>query len=98
MLVGGVSVARSARPGCSVADHGAVADNQTDNSAAFRATAIACAGSEMLVPPGIWLTGPFNLSSHTVLRVEGTISGSQNPESYPVVTQQPVDEACELAE
>lgn len=39
------------------------------------------------------MTGPFNLSSNTVLRVEGTISGSHNPVVYPVVTQQPVDEA-----
>lgn len=39
------------------------------------------------------MTGPFNLSSNTVLRVEGTISGSQIPDVYPVVTQQPLDEA-----
>jgi polygalacturonase len=38
-------------------------------------------------------SGPFNLSSNTVLRVEGTISGSRNPSNYPIVTQQPYDEA-----
>jgi polygalacturonase len=37
--------------------------------------------------------GPFNLSSNTVLRVEGTISGSRDPSNYPIVTQQPLDEA-----
>jgi polygalacturonase len=42
-----------------------------------------------------WLhgSGPFNLSSNTVLRVEGTISGSRDPSVYPIVTQQPLDEA-----
>ena len=75
---------RVANAGCSVADFGAVADNKTDNSVAFRRAAKACAGAVMLVPAGTWMTGPFNLSSHTVLRVEGTISGSQNPDAYPV--------------
>ena len=81
---------------CSVADHGAVPDNRTDNSRAFRNAAIFCAGGEILVPAGTWLTGPFNLSSNTVLRLApgATISGSRAPEAYPVVTQQPLDEAC----
>ena len=82
-------------PACSVARHGAVPDNCTDNTAAFRAAAsCASAGSgEMLVPPGVWMTGPFNLSSHTTLRVLGTISAIRDRAVYPVVTQQPVDEA-----
>jgi hypothetical protein len=43
------------RRGCTVADFGAVADNMTDNSAAFRAaTKSGC--SEILVPPGVWMT------------------------------------------
>ena len=81
---------------CSVADHGAVPDNRTDNSRAFRNAAALCAGGEMVVPAGTWLTGPFNLSSNTVLRLApgATISGSRAPEAYPVVTQQPLDEAC----
>lgn len=78
--------------GCTVADFGAVADNATDNSAAFRA-AFASSCDEVVVPPGTWMTGPFNLSSHTVLRVLGTISGSRDPALYPIVTQQPLDEA-----
>jgi hypothetical protein len=69
-----------------------VADNKTDNSAAFRAAARSNC-NEILVPIGVWKTGPFNLSSNTVLRVEGTISGSEDPAVYPAVTQQPVDEA-----
>ena len=58
-----------------------------------RRDAAACAGGVVLVPGGTWVTGPFNLSSNTVLRVEGVISGSQDPAAYPIVTQQPLDEA-----
>lgn len=89
-LLAGASGARDSS--CTVAHFGAVADNATDNSAAFRAAA-ASSCDEVVVPPGIWMTGPFNLSSHTVLRVHGTISGSRDPTHYPVVTQQPLDEA-----
>ena len=78
--------------GCTVAHFGAVPDNATDNTAAFRA-AFASSCDEVVVPPGTWMTGPFNLSSHTVLRVFGTISGSRDPTLYPVVIQQPLDEA-----
>ena len=77
---------------CTVAHFGAVPDNATDNTAAFRA-AFASSCDEVVVPPGTWMTGPFNLSSHTVLRVFGTISGSRDPTLYPVVIQQPLDEA-----
>jgi len=79
---------------CSVASFGAVADNNTDNTEAFRrATASDC--TEIVVEPGVWLTGPFNLSSNTVLNVMkgATISGSRNPSKYPIVTQLPLDEA-----
>ncbi len=89
---GRIGVPEAPNP-CSVAAFGAVPDNQTDNTEAFRNAAKTCAGGELLVPEGTWLTGPFNLSSNTVLRIEGTISGSQNPDAYPVVTQQPLDEA-----
>eukprot|EP01048_Picozoa_sp_COSAG05_P022478 COSAG05_NODE_4513_length_1483_cov_1.231214_2_plen_119_part_01 len=75
-----------------MADFGAVADNKTDCTKAFRAAAESGC-SEILVPRGVWMTGPFNLSSNTVLRVEGTISGSRDPSVYPIVTQQPLDEA-----
>ena len=43
------------RSGCSVADFGAVADNKTDCTKAFRAaTESGC--SEILVPLGVWMT------------------------------------------
>lgn len=86
------ALADSRAPFCSLLEFGAVGDNMTDNTAAFRRATASCA--EVLVPSGgIFLTAPFNLSSHSVLRVEGTISGSQRPEAYPIVTQLPRDEA-----
>ena len=83
--------ARALRSECSVEDFGAVGDNATDNTAAFRRTASEC--HKIIVPRGTWITAPFNLSSHTILHVIGTISGSSNPQLYPIVTQQPLDEA-----
>lgn len=62
---------------CSVTRFGALADNSTDNTIAFRRAAAEC--SEVLVPPGVWMAGPFNMSDNTVLRVEGVIGGSRNP-------------------
>ena len=61
----------------SVTDYGAVGDNATDSSAAFRAAlaaVTAAGGGEVLVPaPGIFKTLPVNLSSHMRLRVDGTM-------------------------
>lgn len=41
--------------GCSVADFGAVADNKTDGTKAFRAATMSGC-SEILVPHGVWMT------------------------------------------
>ena len=61
---------------CNISDHGGVL-SPTVSTAAFRAAAAACAGqgtararAVVLVPAGTWLTGAFNLSSHTELRLE----------------------------
>jgi hypothetical protein len=83
----------SAHP-CSISSFGGVADNRTDNTVAFRAA--AASGCEILtVEPGTWLTGPFNLSSNTVLHVAAgaTIAGNRDPSVYPIVVLQPLDEA-----
>jgi polygalacturonase len=58
----------------SVASFGAVGDGRTLNTAAF-ARAVARierrrgtrGGTLLYVPPGVWLTGPFNLTSHMTL-------------------------------
>ena len=55
---------------CNITDFGAVADNTTDNSHVFRnLSQVDAQCAEIVVPPGVWLTGPFNLSSNTVFRV-----------------------------
>ena len=57
----------------SVASFGGAGDGRTLNTGAFaRAVASverlrAPGGAELYVPPGVWLTGPFNLTSHMTL-------------------------------
>lgn len=59
----------------SVTDYGAIGDNKTDCTAAFRSalTAVAAAGGgEVIVPsPGLFKTLPINLTSNTRLTVNG---------------------------
>lgn len=74
-----------------VTDFGAVADGTTDATDAFRAAVAACAkagGGRVVVPPGVFLTGPVHLRSNVNLHVsEGaTIRFSRDPGAYlPVV-------------
>ena len=70
---------------------GAVPDGETDASAAFRAAIDAChraGGGRVVVPPGVFLTGPIHLKSRVNLHVSAgaTIRFSRDPERYlPVV-------------
>lgn len=56
-----------------VSDFGAVGDGVTDNTAAFERAISTIAklgkrgGAQLNVPPGVWLTCPFNLTSHMTL-------------------------------
>lgn len=55
-----------------VTDFGARGDGATDDSPAFRAAIAACAdagGGRVLVPPGVYLTGPLHLRSGVNLRI-----------------------------
>jgi polygalacturonase len=66
---------------------GAVADGQTDATAAFRAAIAAChraGGGRVVVPPGVFLTGPIHLLTGVDLHVsEGaTIRFRRDPEAY----------------
>ncbi|RYY90828.1 MAG: DUF386 family protein [Chitinophagaceae bacterium] len=57
----------------SVKAFGAVPDGHTLNTAAFAKTIAACVkggGGKVLVPPGLWLTGPIELKSGVNLVVE----------------------------
>jgi polygalacturonase len=70
---------------------GAVADGATGATAAFRAAIEAChraGGGRVVVPPGVFLTGPIHLKSNVNVYVsEGaTIRFSRDPAAYlPVV-------------
>ena len=70
---------------------GAVADGRTDATGAFRAAIEAChraGGGRVVVPPGVFMSGPIHLRSNVNLYVsEGaTIRFSREPAAYlPVV-------------
>lgn len=66
-------------------DFGAVGDGKTSNTKAFReaiknlTAKVADGGVQLIVPPGKWLTGSFNLTNHFTLFIEkgATILASQ---------------------
>jgi len=73
----------------SVTDYGAVGDGVTSNTEAFRSAIDACAeagGGKVLIPAGVWLTGPIELQSRVRLHAEkgALVSFSRNPEDYPL--------------
>jgi polygalacturonase len=73
-----------------LADCGGVGDGQTLNTAAFEKAFAALAekgGGKLVVPPGIWLTGPIKLRSRTELHVErgALIKFSGDYKLYPLV-------------
>ncbi|XP_050221078.1 probable polygalacturonase [Mercurialis annua] len=78
-------------------DFGGVGDGKTLNTKAFQ-TAIANlsqyakdGGAELIVPPGKWLTGSFNLTSYFTLFIhkDATILASQTESDYPFVAPLP---------
>jgi polygalacturonase len=74
-----------------VRHYGAVGDNTTHDTIAVRAAAAAlrkAGGGTMLFPSaGNFLTGPFNISSHSIVVIEAgaTVTGSPRGEDYPLV-------------
>lgn len=71
-----------------IKDFGAVADNQTLNTAAIQRAIDACAasgGGEVVVPAGIFVTGSLMLKSDVTLRLSpgAVLQGSYNPADYP---------------
>lgn len=66
-------------------EFGAVGDGKTSNTKAFNeaitklAPKAADGGVQLIVPPGKWLTGSFNLTSHFTLFIQkgATILASQ---------------------
>jgi polygalacturonase len=70
--------AGASRAGCrkhvaKITEYCAVGDGKTLNTAAFAKAGAARArdgGAALVVPPGKWLTGPFNLTSHFTLYLD----------------------------
>ena len=95
LALGGALLARPAAAWrvVSVTDFGAVGDNATDCTGAFRAalSAVAAAGGgEVVVPaPGAFKTGPFNISSNTQLTVNGGVVGVADIAAFPLVALLP---------
>ena len=74
----------------SILDHGAVGDGVTKNTEAFAKTIAAVAekgGGKVLVPRGIWLTGPIQFKSNINLHLEAgaLILFSKDFDDYPLV-------------
>ena len=73
----------------SIVDFGAVADGHTMNTKAMNDAIQACAkkgGGTVVIPPGMWLTGPIGLESNIELRVEtgALVFFSPRFEDYPM--------------
>ncbi|KAM3682169.1 hypothetical protein ACB098_12G052900 [Castanea mollissima] len=72
-------------------DFGAVGDGKTSNTKAFNdaiqklSTYASDGGAQLIVPPGKWLTGSFNLTSHFTLFLhqDAVILGSQDESEWP---------------
>jgi polygalacturonase len=73
-----------------IADYGAIADGQTMNTKAFAEAIQACAkagGGRVIVPTGVWLTGPIRLESNINLHLEtgACILFSRNRDDFPLM-------------
>jgi len=74
----------------SIKDYGGVDDGQTLNTEAFRKTIEACeaaGGGKVVVPAGLWLTGPIELKSNIDLHVErgALILFTKDHSQYPMI-------------
>ncbi len=73
-----------------IESYGAVGDGQTMNTVAFRKTVDACSnagGGTVIVPPGLWLTGPIELKSNVNLHLErgALVLFSRDHDDYPII-------------
>ncbi|CAN8278269.1 unnamed protein product [Cochlearia groenlandica] len=81
----------------SLTDFGGVGDGKTSNTKAFKkaisklSQMASDGGAQLVVPPGKWLTGSFNLTSHfTLFILQGaTILASQDESEWPVIEPLP---------
>ncbi|MDZ7268958.1 MAG: glycoside hydrolase family 28 protein [candidate division KSB1 bacterium] len=73
-----------------IVEYGAVGDGKTMNTEAIARAIAACAqagGGRVVIPAGLWLTGPIQLASNIELHVEkgALVSFSRNRDDYPLV-------------
>ncbi|KAG4180474.1 hypothetical protein ERO13_A10G167600v2 [Gossypium hirsutum] len=88
---------RSRPHSVSILEFGAVGDGKTLNTIAFQNAIFYLksfadkGGAQLYVPPGRWLTGSFNLTSHLTLFLEkgAVILGSQDPSHWDIVEPLP---------
>lgn len=74
----------------SIRDFGGVADGQTLNTQAFEKAIDACSkagGGKVVVPAGLWLTGPVQLKSNINLHLEkgALVSFTKDHTQYPII-------------
>ena len=85
-----VQVPKFADHSFSIKDFGAIGDGQMLNTTAFEKTisaAVAAGGGKIIVPPGLWLTGPIQLKSNINLEVQrgALILFTKDHTQYPVI-------------
>ena len=85
LLLMGCQVQNNSNKVFNIADFGAVADGVTDNASAIEQAIDACArngGGKVIVPAGgVFLTGPFDLTSKMELHVEAGATLLANPDT-----------------
>uniref|UniRef100_A0A5B7B6S7 Polygalacturonase n=1 Tax=Davidia involucrata TaxID=16924 RepID=A0A5B7B6S7_DAVIN len=78
-------------------EFGGKGDGKTSNTRAFRAAInhlgrfASDGGAQLIVPPGKWLTGSFNLTSHFTLYIhkEAVLLASQDESEFPLIEALP---------
>src|SRR5512145_2326354 len=73
-----------------VTDYGALGDGKTMNTEAIARAISACAttgGGKVVIPAGIWLTGPIQLANNVNLHTEkgALVIFSSNRNDYPLI-------------
>lgn len=73
-----------------ITDYGAKGDGVTDNTEVFRLAIAACAeagGGRIVIPAGVWLTGPIVLRSRIELHTEAgaLVTFSREFDYYPLI-------------
>jgi len=73
-----------------VKDYGAIGDGHFMNTAAFQRAIDACSaarGGKVLIPAGLWLTGPIQMKSNVNLHLDrgSLVEFSRNHQDYPIV-------------